>query len=216
MMTNGDARVILAVAAEANDDFIWNRLKTMKADMFAAGPVQIKFAYFGREGTLATRPCITTHWVSDLDDMIELIDKGRAHCICGCYVNIGDIFAEALKETKQAPVQAVVILGDVFHGDLDQAMAYAKQLGAAGTRLFLFRQDKSGWHSEDDVFKSLAEQSGGAFFKFNPAVERVAERLPDLLHAVTHFAIGGADALEALDDLRRESQVRRDTAGTPT
>jgi hypothetical protein len=67
MMPN-DARVILAVAAQADDDFIWDRLKSLGADMFATGPVQIKFAYFGREGALATRPCITTQWVSDADD----------------------------------------------------------------------------------------------------------------------------------------------------
>jgi hypothetical protein len=40
--------------------------------------------------------------------------------------------------------------------------------------------------------------TGGAFFEFNPAVERIADRLPRLLDAVTHYAIGGTDALEAL------------------
>jgi hypothetical protein len=44
----------------------------------------------------------------------------------------------------------------------------------------------------------LAEKTDGAYFEFNPAVERIAERLPRLLEAVTHCAIGGTDALEAL------------------
>src|SRR5262245_43292174 len=65
-MSNDDARVILAVAAEANDRFLWDRLKDVQAGMFAAGPVQIKFAYFGREGASQVRPCITTRWITDV------------------------------------------------------------------------------------------------------------------------------------------------------
>jgi hypothetical protein len=46
---NDSARVILALAAEADDEFIWNRLRVIQADMFGAGPVSIKFAYYGAE-----------------------------------------------------------------------------------------------------------------------------------------------------------------------
>jgi hypothetical protein len=42
--------------------------------------------------------------------------------------------------------------------------------------------------------------TGGAYFQFNPHIERVAERLPGMLEAVAHFAIGGMAALEARDD----------------
>jgi hypothetical protein len=90
-----------------------------------------------------------------------------------------------------------VIIGDHFHGNRDQAFAYASQLHAAGTRLFLF-QRSSRRSADNDVFRTLAERTGGAFFEFNPAVERIAERLPRLLEAVIHYAIGGTDALEAL------------------
>jgi hypothetical protein len=133
--------------------------------------------------------------------MADLMDKGRAHCVCGCYVNIDDIFAAALDESQQAPVQAVIIVGDAFHGDLDSALARAEQLRAAGTRLFLFQQS-SGRHCSQtaNVFRTLAEQTGGAYFGFNPSVERVAHRLPRLLEAVTHFVLGGMQALEALDN----------------
>jgi hypothetical protein len=141
-----------------------------------------------------------TLWAKRVGKASELMDKARARCVCGCYLNIDDIFVEALKETRQAPVQAVIVLGDMFHGDLDEAMAHAKKLSAAGTRLFLFQQANSHSSYSEGTFQSLAEQNGGAFFKFNPAVERVAEKLPSLLHAVTRFAIGGMDALEALDD----------------
>jgi hypothetical protein len=63
---------------------------------------------------------------------------------------------------------------------------------AAG--LFLFQQGRSA--STEKVFRALADETGGAYFQFNPAVEPVAEKLLGLLEAVTHFAIGGALALE--------------------
>jgi hypothetical protein len=193
-----DARMILALAAEADDGFIWDRIKRLQTEMFAAGPVQIKFAYFGREGALQTRPYITTSWVTDADDMADIMERGRAGCVCGCYIQIGDILEQALRETRQGAVQAVVIVGDHFHGGLDDAVATAKQLRVAGTRLVLFQQGPSG--PTERAFKILAEVTDGAYFQFNPHIERVAERLPGMLEAVTHFVIGGIPALQARDN----------------
>lgn len=191
-MSDG-ARVILALADEADDEFIWNHLKVIQAEMFGAGPVSIKFAYYGAEDGRQIRPFITTQWIVDPEDMAEVMERGRAHCVCGCFIDVGDILAAALKESQEGPVQAVIIIGDHFHGDLEAALAHAEQLRAAGTRLFLFQQ---GHASEtEEVFRSLAEYTNGAYFKFQPAIERIAETLPRLLEAVTHFAIGGMHAL---------------------
>jgi hypothetical protein len=78
----------------------------------------------------------------------------------------------------------------------DAAIVTAKQLRAVGTRLFLFQQGRRS----ERAFKVLAEATGGAYFQFNPHIERVAERLPGMLEAVTHFVIGGMAALEARDN----------------
>jgi hypothetical protein len=121
-----------------------------------------------------------------------------ARCVCGCFVEVGDILEQALRETQQAPVQAVVIIGDCFHGDVDAAIVTARRLRAAGTRLFLFQQGRSA--STERAFRLLAEVTGGAYFPLNPHIERIAERLPGLIEAVTHFAIGGTAALEACDN----------------
>jgi hypothetical protein len=161
--------------------------------MFGAGPVSIKFAYYGAEDALQIRPFITTQWIVDPDDMAEAMERGRAHCVCGCFIDVGDILAAALRESQEGPVQAVIIIGDHFHGDLDAAIARAKQLRAAGIRLFLFQQGRS--NETEEAFRTLAEHTGGAYFKFQPAIERIAERLPHLLEAVTHFATGGMRAL---------------------
>jgi hypothetical protein len=196
---NDDPRLILALAAEADDEFAWDRLINIQSKMFAAGPVQIKFAYFGREEASQVRPCITTRWITNAADMREVMEAGRIGCVCGCYVNVTDILEQALQEVQQASVQAVVIVGDRFHKS-DRAIALAKQLRKAGTRLFLLQQQSRPSSNADYMGKMLAEETDGAFFQFNPAIERVAERLPGILEAVTHLAIGGVDALAARDN----------------
>jgi hypothetical protein len=191
-------RVILTMAIEADDAFVFEQLKTFQADMFAAGPVQLKFAYFGAEGARRNRPIITTNWITDADDMREIMDRGRAHCVCGCYIDVADILEQAVREAQQAPVQAVVIVFDHFHAG-EHAVALAKELHKMGTRLFLIQRSRSSSHPvPEPAFRALAEGTGGAYLQFNPAVERVAERLPGMLEAVSHFAIGGTRALEAL------------------
>jgi hypothetical protein len=198
---NDQPRVILALAAESRDEFVWDRIRTLASEIFAA-PVGVKFAYFGREGPLQIRPCITTNWITDADDWADIVDRGRARCVCGCYIQTGDILEQALRETRQASVQAVVIVGD-FYGDLEDAVATAKALRAAGTRLFLFQQGRSD--STELAFRKLAEVTGGAYHRFNPHVERVAERLPEMLEAISHFALGGIDGMTALEARGNES-----------
>jgi len=192
------ARVIIAVAAETDDDFIWGRLKMLLPELFAAGPVAIRVGFFGAEGARPVRPFIASRWTTDAADLADLLDKARTCCVCGCFVRIGDILEQALQETRQGAVQAVVIVGDHFYGDLDAAIAAAKQLAAVGTRLFMFHQGDSDL--TERAFRLLAETTGGAYFPLNPHVERVAERLPGLLEAVTHFTLGGMPALEARGD----------------
>jgi hypothetical protein len=192
-----EARVIVAVAVEADDEFVWSQLKILPK-LFAAGPVAIRVGFFGAEGARPARPFIASRWTTDADDLADLLDKARTRCACGCFVRIGDILEQALQETRRGAVQAVVIVGDQFYGDLDAAITAAKQLAAAGTRLFLFQQGDSALTERS--FRLFAEITSGAYFPFNPHVERVAERLPGLLEAVTHFTLGGMSALEARSD----------------
>jgi hypothetical protein len=195
-----ETRVMFAVAGEANDDLIWDRLSGIEA-----GPVSIKVAYFGREVAPPHRPFISTRWAADADDFQALMDHARTRCVCGCYIDIDDILAEAVREARHRPVQAVVIIGDNFHGSREDVLAHAEQLRAAGTRLFLFRQSSQRAIPDDD-FRVLAEKTNGAYYEFNPSVERVAERLPRLFETVIHCAIGGPAALKALSDESTENK----------
>jgi hypothetical protein len=190
-------RVILALATENPSDAIWDRIR-MLADEIFAGPVAVKFAYYGREGAGATRrPCIATDWITVADDWTDIVDQGRVDCVCGCFMQTDDFLIQALRETRQTPVQAVVILGG-FHGKLDTAVATAKLLRAAGTRVFCFQQDRSS--PTERAFRALAEVGGGAFYQINPHVDLIAQRLPKMMETITDYAVGGKAALEARGD----------------
>jgi hypothetical protein len=199
-MTHARPRMILAVAAESADstEFIWDRLKVIQAEMFAVGPVEIKFAYFGAEGALQVRPFIATNWAANARDMQDIMERGRAGCVCGCYLNVSDILEHALQETRQSPVQAVIIVADSFYnpGRFDAALDLAKQLRMAGSKLFLFQ---STAHGRSPELKALAEMAGGVLVQFNPNIERIAEQLPGTMTALAHFAVGGIEALAAQD-----------------
>jgi hypothetical protein len=158
-----DACVIIALAAERDDDFIWSRLDALQTEMFMTGPVAIKFAYYGAEGALSSRPFVATRWAHDADDMAELLARARAHCVCGCFVNTGDIFEAALKETE--PVQAIIIIGDRCYGDEDAVMRQAERLRARhAPDLFpagAIRFDGVPSFGGADARRALLVQSGG-------------------------------------------------------
>jgi hypothetical protein len=158
-MTQQDpARVLVAIAAETDDKSIWSRLK-MLPELFAAGPVAMRVGFFGAEGARSSRPFMVSRWTTDSADLADLLEKARTRCICGCYVRVSSILEQALRETQQGPLRAVVIIGDSFHGELDATIAIARQLRAAGTRLFLFQQGNSDLTERS--FRLLAETTGG-------------------------------------------------------
>jgi hypothetical protein len=182
-------RVILALATEVDDGLVWDRIKAFP--MFNAGPI-VKFGFFGREDANQVRPYVATRWATSAGDLAALVDHGRANCACGCFLQVGDIFEQALREPE--PVAVVAIIGDSFHGDLDAAIAAAKRLRAGGTAIvFLSRQ-------AGDAIARIAEATGAVVLTLPPpAVERIAGRLPEGLKAVAHFAAGDTKALAALD-----------------
>jgi hypothetical protein len=201
MPTMSDARVIVANACENRDGLIWTRLEAIVPELFAAGPVAIKLCYYAAEDDHRIRPMMSTRWSTDPDDLAELIAHGRRNCFCGCYLNIANILAAAVEESKQGPIQAVVVIGDGFHDDRKTVAGYVEQLRARGASLFMFEQAIDRQETSASIaYRNLAEQTGGAYLRFIESVERVSERLPDLLRSVAHYTVGGTAALESLDN----------------
>jgi len=158
-----EARVILALAAEADDDFIWSRLGDIQSNMFAAGPVSIKFAYFGSEGSFERRPFMSTRWATHAGDMQALIDHARDRCVCGCYVNIGDVLVEALKETEQGSIQAVVIIGVVTFDPMMMVAGLAALLGG----IVVFGSNTSTANQLSEAMRSAESQRAALIDRLN-------------------------------------------------
>jgi hypothetical protein len=193
---NKPPRVILALANYAQTAG-WDRAKVLQRKMFqaAAGSgLEMKFAFYGPDNAAGVRHCrITTRWITDADDMAGVID--RAECNCGCYVNIRDVLAQAVKEAEERPLRAVIIVGDAFHDDqdgLDEAAISANRLRRAGTQVILIQQ------SDDPVtarkLQYLARVSGGAFFRFDPRTQE--QQFSEMWEAVSVYASGGEEAVE--------------------
>jgi hypothetical protein len=192
----GTPRVILALANHAHTGG-WDRAKVLQHAMFkaAAGSgLEMKFAFYGADNAAGVRRCrITTRWITDPDDMAGVID--RAECSCGCYVNIRDVLAQAVKEAEERPLSAVIIVGDAFHDDPDgltEAAISANRLRRAGTRVFLMQL------GDDPIterkLQYLARVSGGAYFRFDP---RTQEReFSEMWRAMSAYVAGGEDAVK--------------------
>jgi hypothetical protein len=192
---NKPPRVVLALANHAHTAG-WDRAKVLQRAMFkaAAGScLEMKFAFYGDDNAAGVRRCrITTRWISDPDEMAGVID--RAECSCGCFVNIRDVLAQAVKEAWERPLRAAIIVGDAFHDDqdgLDEAVISANQLRRAGTMVFLMQLG-------DDLITArklqyLARVSGGAYFRFDPRTQE--RQFSQLWQAVSAYAAGGEEAV---------------------
>jgi hypothetical protein len=194
----GMPRVLLALANHGRSPG-WERAKTLQRQMFeaaAGGGLEMKFALYGRDDDQGVRQCrITTHWITNPDDMASLMD--RAECSCGCYVNVRSVLQQAVKENADRPMRAVVIVSDVFHDSEDsltEAALAANQLRRQGTRVFLIQQ------GDDPVtarkLQHLHRVSGAAYFKLDPKTQQ--QQFAEMLKTVSAYAAGGEAAVKAI------------------
>jgi hypothetical protein len=186
----GEPRVVLVLASH-HKSTVRDRLQALQTEMFrAVENLRMKFGYYGREGAGGVRKYrFTKSWVSDSSEMTRLM--GKTECTCGgCFIHVTTAFEQVLKDSKETPVRAVAIIGDMIHDDLNEAAALAMQLRRAGTRLFLF-QEGSDPHTER-AFKFLAEVSRAAHFRVDQNTGQ--QQLTDVLKAVAQVAAGGKEA----------------------
>ena len=136
-------RVLFAVAAEGDDEYIWSQLK-MLPELFTAGPVAIRVGFFGAEGTRSSRPFMVSRWTTNLLDLADLLQKARTRCVCGCYVKVSSILeSRRCRRSSSGRCKPWSSLAILSTATSTPPIAAAKQLRAAGTRLFLSQQGGS-------------------------------------------------------------------------
>ena len=189
-------RVLLALANHTRSPGC-DRAKVLQRQMFEAGRcsgLEMKFAFYAEDDDEGVRRCrITTRWITDSDDMASVMD--RAECGCGCYVNVRDVLAQAVKEAEDRPLRAVIIVGDAFHDDLDgldEAAISANRLRRAGTQVFLIQL------GDDPItaskLKYLKRLSGATYFPFD--LSKQERQFTEMWTAMSAYAAGGEQAVK--------------------
>jgi hypothetical protein len=193
----GTPRVMLTCANHEHSPG-WEYAKALQRQLFDAAVgvgLQMKFAFFGPDNAAGVRRFkITTHWIGNPDEMAGLMD--RAACTCGCYVLVRSALEQAVKQNKDRPMRAVIVIGDVFHDDqdsLDEAALAAVQLHRAGTKLFFAGQGNNPTTARK--LQYLARVSGGVYFPFDPKTQE--RQFAEMWSALAIYVAGGEEAVKA-------------------
>jgi hypothetical protein len=196
-------RMIFALDATASRAATWAVACKVQAEMFREaapiGKLDVKLVFYGGDY------CRKTEWVSSGEELARLMNK--VHCKAG-YTQIGRVLAHALRETEEAPVQALVFIGDAMEEQIEELAAMAGELGARDLPIFIYQEGRDA--AVQKAFRLLALKSGGQYFEFNPETSRAVEQLSEQLGAVARLAMGDTEALERLEtgDRRSDGSAR--------
>jgi hypothetical protein len=181
-------RLVFGLDATMSRQPTWDRATAVQAEMFkeaaAVGGLDIKLVYFRGFGE-----CRASPWVSDGDRLGRMMSSIDCR---GGLTQIRKVLGKALEEAREAPVQALVYVGDAMEEDVDMLCARAGELGLLKVPVFLFQERREP--AATAAFAEIARLSGGAHLTFSDAS---GAELAKLLKAVAVYAAGGRKALEA-------------------
>ncbi len=185
-------RLIFALDATMSRQPTWDTACMLQADMFkeagAVGGLDIQLVYFR-----GFRECRAGKWQCNAEALARTMT--RIDCRGG-HTQIERVLKHARQETKKAPVQGLVYVGDAMEESVDTLCAMAGELGLLKVPVFLFQEGHDP--IAEQAFREIARLSGGAYCRFDPGS---AAQLRELLSAVAVYAAGG---YKALDDFSRK------------
>ena len=179
-------RLIFALDASASRQETWDAACQLQADMFreaaAIGGLDVQLVYYRGPGE-----CRASKWLSRPEDLTRLME--RIKCVMG-HTQIGKVLAHAERE---APVQALVFVGDAMEEKLDDLCHTAGELRRLGVPAFMFQEGDDP--DAEQAFREIARVTRGAYCRFDPGA---AHELAELLRAAAAYAAGGMSALTDL------------------
>ena len=188
-------RLIFAMDATASREPTWDRACHIQSEMFketaALGGLDIQLCYYR-----GFREFKASQWLSSSDELLKRMT--RVSCRGG-YTQLEKVLHQAIQQTKQKKVQALVFVGDCMEEDVDQLCQFAGELGMLGVPAFLFHEGAEPVAQR--AFKQIARLTGGAYCSFDATS---AGQLRDLLRAVAVYAAGGQSALQDFSKDRSE------------
>ena len=188
-------RLIFAMDATASREPTWDRACHIQGEMFketaALGGLDIQLCYYRGFGEFQA-----SQWLSSSDELLKRM--ARVSCQGG-HTQIEKVLNQAIKQTKQKKVQALVFVGDCMEEDVDQLCQVAGELGMLGVPAFMFHEGAEPVAQR--AFKQIARLTRGAYCSFDVTS---AGQLRDLLRAVAVYAAGGQSALQDFSKDRSE------------
>jgi hypothetical protein len=189
-------RLIFGMDATASREPAWDQACQIQGEMFSAtaalGGLDIQLCYYRGFGEFEASP-----WLSSAD---ELLNKMTSVTCRGGQTQIEKILNQAIAQTRQQKIQALVLVGDCMEEDADRLCHLAGQLGVLGVPVFLFHE--GGEPVAARVFQEIARLTRGAYCAFDASS---AAQLRDLLSAVAVYAAGGRKALRDFSQTRGEA-----------
>ncbi|MDJ0780173.1 MAG: VWA domain-containing protein [Gammaproteobacteria bacterium] len=188
-------RLMFAMDATASREPTWDQACQLQGEMFretaALGGLEIQLCYYRGFGEFEASP-----WLTSSNDLLRRMTSVSCR---GGHTQIEKVLRQAIAQTRQKKVQALVFVGDCMEEDVDRLCHLAGELGLLGVPVFLF-------HEGDDAvaqqaFKQIAQLTRGAYCAFDASS---ADQLRDLLQAVAVYAAGGRAALRDFGNRRGE------------
>ena len=188
-------RLMFAMDATASREPSWDRACQIQAEMFtetaALGGLDIQLCYYRGFGEFEASP-----WLSSADALLQRMTS--VSCRAG-HTQIEKVLRQAIEQTRQKKVQALVFVGDCMEEDEDRLYHLAGELGMLGVPAFLFHEGTEP--AAQRTFQEIARLTRGAYCCFDATS---AGQLRDLLSAVAVYAAGGQKALQVFSQDRSE------------
>jgi hypothetical protein len=196
-------RLMFALDATGSREAGWAIARDLQAKMFREtapiGRLACQLVYYRGD------ECKASKWAESGDQLARLMN--RIECECGT-TQIGRVLSHTLHEAGNAPVQALVFIGDAMEEDIEELAAKAAKLGALGVPIFMFQEGNDPRVCKS--FRLLALKSGGAYFEFNTNSSRAVDQLSDRLNAIARLAVGDTAALHRIGITTAAIGVSRD------
>jgi hypothetical protein len=184
----GRGRMIFALDATASREATWDRACRLQGEMFEAaaglGGLDVQLVFYR-----GFDECKASRWLDTAAGLHRAMR--RVGCVGG-ETQIGRVLAHALREAREAKVNALVFVGDAMEEKVDELSRLAGELGLLGVSIFVFHE--GGDEVAGRAFREIARLSGGAYCPFDSGS---AEQLRQLLGAVAAYVAGGQPALAA-------------------
>ena len=184
-----DNKLIFALDATASRELTWDLASSLHAELFTAAKsanLAVQLVHFGGFNQFQASP-----WNSSPEQLLRNMQQVR--CLGGM-TQIRRVLSHILNESSTDQfVKAAVYIGDMCEEPMAEILNTAGQLGLRQVPVFVFQEGNERYATE--VFRSIAERSGGAHMPFESGS---AAQLAELLNAAVVYATEGLEAARRL------------------